>query len=230
MSLQSFISSFIILVTSVSSILSQTILQPNYSLKSHETLNIIKVEIRSEATIFYLSIENQIEGGSFCADKNIYIIYPDGKKSKLESSSGIPVCPDTYKFKTPGEKLEFVLSFPPLKKGTEWIDLVEECSDKCFSFYGLSLNNDLNKRIDEAFALAENGEPAKAMISFINIAEGVDKSNPGIEGLLYINIIKLAVETGDNAKASEWYKKFKLSGAPRLSQYIKYLNDQGIKF
>jgi hypothetical protein len=217
-------------VTSVSSILSQTILQPNYSLKSHETLNIIKVEIRSEATIFYLSIENQIEGGSFCADKNIYIIYPDGKKSKLESSSGIPVCPDTYKFKTPGEKLEFVLSFPPLKKGTEWIDLVEECSANCFSFYGISLDNDLNKRIDDAFALAENEEPAKAMVSFINIAEKIDKNNPGIEGLLYINIIKLAIETGDNAKAGEWYKKFKLSNAPRLSQYIKYLNDQGIKY
>jgi hypothetical protein len=230
MSLKSFISSFIILVTSVSSILSQTILQPNYSLKSHETLNIIKVEIRSEATIFYLSIENQIEGGSFCADKNIYIIYPDGKKSKLESSSGIPVCPDTYKFKTPGEKLEFVLSFPPLKKGTEWIDLVEECSANCFSFYGISLDNDLNKRIDDAFALAENEEPAKAMVSFINIAEEIDKNNPGIEGLLYINIIKLAIETGDNAKAGEWYKKFKLSNAPRLSQYIKYLNDQGIKY
>jgi hypothetical protein len=209
---------------------SQTFFNPNYSLKSHETLNIIKIEAGSEATIFYMSIENKIDEGTFCADKNIYIIYPDGKKSKLESSTGIPVCPDNYKFKAPGEKLEFVLSFPPLKKGTEWIDLVEECSDKCFSFYGVTLNNDLNNRINDAFALAENDEPAKAMISFINIAEEVDKSNPGIEGLLYINIIKLAVETGDNAKAGEWYKKFKLSGAPRLSQYIKYLNDQGIKY
>jgi len=209
---------------------SQTFISPNYSLKSHATLNIIKVEAGSEATIFYMSIENKIEGGTFCADKNIYIIYPDGKKSKLQSSSGIPVCPDSYKFKAPGEKLEFVLSFPPLKKGTEWIDLVEECNDNCFSFYGISLNNDLNKRIDDAFTLAENEEPAKAMVSFINIAEEVDKNNPGIEGLLYINIIKLAIGTGDNAKAGEWYKKFKLSGAPRLSQYIKYLNDQGIKF
>jgi hypothetical protein len=230
MSIKLVISFFFILVTTLSSLFSQTILQPNYSLKSHETLNIIKIEIRPEATIFYLSIENQIEGGSFCADKNIYIIYPDGGKSKLESSSGIPVCPDTFKFKAPGEKLEFVLSFPPLKKGTEWIDLIEECSVKCFSFYGISLNNDLNKRIDDAFTLAENDERAKAMVSFINIAEEVDKNNPGIEGLLYINIIKLAVETGDNAKAVEWYKKFKLSGAPRLSQYIKYLNDQGIKY
>ena len=169
-------------------------------------------------------------GGTFCADKNIFIIYPDGKKSKLVSSTGIPVCPDTYQFKTSGEKIEFVLTFPPLKRGTEWIDLVEECSDNCFSFYGVSLNNDLNKRIDDAFTLAENDEPLKAMGSFISIAEDVDKSNPGIKALLYINIIKLAVETGDETKAGEWYKKFKLSEAPRLSEYIKYLNDQGIKF
>ena len=212
------------------SLKSQTIINPNYSLKSHETLNIIKIEAQSEATLFYMSIENKIDKGTFCADKNLYIIYPDGKRSKLEASSGIPVCPDTYQFKKPGERLEFVLTFPPLKKGTEWIDLVEECSDNCFSFYGVSLNNEMNKRIDDAFTLAENDEPLKAMGSFISIAEDVDKSNPGIEGLLYINIIKLAVATGDEAKAKEWYKKFKLSEAPRLSEYLKYLNDQGIKF
>jgi hypothetical protein len=209
---------------------SQTFINPNYSLKSHETLNLIKAEVRPEATIFYMSIENRIEGGSFCADKNIYIIYPDGGKSKLESSSGIPVCPDTYKFKTAGEKLEFVLTFPPLKEGTKWIDLIEDCSANCFSFYGITLNDALNKRIDDAFALVENDEPAKALVSFINIAEEIDKNNRGIEGLIYINIIKLARETGNDAKAEEWYKKLKLSDTPRLSQYIKYLNQQDIKY
>lgn len=209
---------------------SQTFINPNYSLKSHETLDLIKAEVRPEATIFYMSIENRIEGGSFCADKNIYIIYPDGKKIRLESSSGIPVCPDAYKFKAAGEKLEFVLTFPPLKEGTKWIDLIEDCSDNCFSFYGITLNDALNKRIDDAFALAENDEQAKALVSFINIAEEIDKNNRGIEGLIYINIIKLARETGNDAKAEEWYKKLKLSDTPRLAAYIKYLNDQGIRY
>ena len=212
------------------SLKAQTIISPNYSLKSHETLNIIKVEARSEAAIFYMSIENKIEKGSFCADKNIFIIYPDGKRSKLVSSSGIPVCPDTYQFRSPGEKLEFVLTFPPLKKGTEWVDLIEECSDNCFSFYGVSLDNEMNKRINDAFTLAENDEPVKAMGSFISIAGDVEESNSGIEGLLYINIIKLAVAAGDEVKAKEWYTKFKLSEAPRLSEYLKFLNDQGIKY
>lgn len=220
-----------VLLLSLSEFLqSQTIINPGYSLKSHETLNIIKIEAKAEATIFYMSVENRIAGGNFCADKNIFIIYPGGKKSKLVTSSGIPVCPDSYKFKAPGEKLEFVLTFPALKKGTEWIDLVEDCSDNCFSFYGISMSNDLNKRIDNAFTLAENNEPLKAMGSFISILEEIDKNNNGIESLLYINIIKLEIETGNEAKAREWYNKFQLSDAPRLATYIKFLNDQGIKY
>jgi hypothetical protein len=208
----------------------QTLINPNYSLKSHETLEIIKIEAGPKATIFYMSIENRIAGGNFCADKNIYIIYPDAKRSKMISSSGIPVCPDSYIFKAPGEKLDFVLVFPPLKAGIEWVDLIEDCSEKCFSFYGITLDSNLNSRIDDAFAFAENGEVAKALTSFISIADGIDKSNNGIEGLLYINIIKLARETGDEAKAEEWYKKFILSDTPRLASYIKFLNDQGIRY
>ena len=209
---------------------SQTYINPNYSLKSHETLNIIKVEVKPEATFFYMSLENRIPNGTFCADKNIYLIYPDGRKSRMESSSGIPVCPDTYKFKAPGEKLEFMLTFPPLKPGTKWIDLIEDCNDNCFSFYGITLDNDLNKRIDEAFSFGENDEAARALIGFVSIAEEIDTKNLGIEGLIYINIIKLSIETGDEKKAEEWYRKFKVSNAPRLSEYIKYLNDQGIKY
>jgi hypothetical protein len=220
----------ILLLLFTGSLKAQTIISPNYSLKSHETLNIIKVEIGSEATIFYMSIENKIAKGSFCADKNIYINYPDGTRSKLVSSTGIPVCPATYQFRSPGEKLEFILTFPPLKKGTEWIDLIEECSENCFSFYGVSLDNDVNNRINDAFTLAENEEPAKAIASFISIAGDVENSNSGIKGLLYINIIKIAVASGDEVKAKEWYKKFKLSNAPRLSEYIKYLDNQGIKY
>ena len=203
---------------------------PNYALKSHETLNITKIEITSATTVISLSVENRIAGGTFCADKNIFILNPDGTRIKLISSSGIPVCPDTYKFKTPGEKLDFTITFPPLKAGTEWIDIIEDCSDNCFSFYGVTLDNELNKKIDEAIVLAENKETAKAMISFINIAEATDSKNPGIEGFLYITIIKLAKETGNTVKASEWYKKLASSNAPRLRNYIKYLNDNGIKY
>jgi len=208
----------------------QTIAKPNYSLKSHETLEINKIETTSKSTVFYMSVENRTTGGYFCADRNIFIVDPDGKRSKLTSSGGIPVCPASYKFKSIGERLDFILTFPPLKQGTEWIDLIEECADNCFSFYGITLDSDLNKKIDDAFALAETDKPADALYSFIRIAEDTDNKNHGIEGLLYLNIIKLARETGNPEKASEWYRRMISSDAPGLSRYIKYLNDQGISY
>jgi len=209
---------------------SQTYNQPNFGLRSHETLEISKVVTTAQKTIIFLTIENKITGGYFCADKNIFIIYPDGTRSRLASSKGIPVCPETYKFKTIGEKLDFELTFPPLKQDTRWIDLVEDCADNCFSFYGVCLDKDLNKKIEDASLLAENNEPGKALIDFVKIEDTITSKNSGIQGLIYINIVKLAKETGDLQKAAEWYSKLKLSGIPRCEVYIKHLNSQGIKY
>jgi hypothetical protein len=219
----------IFLIVSIVSF-SQSFIQPNYGLKSHETLVINKVEATAKATIFYMTIENRIIGGAFCADNNIFIVYPDGTRSKLVSTNGITVCPDTYKFKTPGEKLDFTLTFLPLKKGTTWIDLIEDCTDNCFYFYGVTLDNALNQKINNAFQLAENNDPLKALISFVDILDSTDSMNNGAEGFLYVNIIRVAKESGNIGQAVDWYKKLKNSGAPRLSDYIKYLNDQGIKY
>jgi hypothetical protein len=177
-----------------------------------------------------MEIENRIEGGTFCADKNINIIYPDGKRSRLVTSSGIPVCPDVYKFSAQGEKLGFSLTFPPLRPGTGWIDLIEDCNDNCFSFYGIALDNSLNARIDEAFSLAERKESKEALKSFISIIDDIDDQNNGIEGLLFINIIKLSILTGDDKGAESWYKRFRISDSPRLSSYLKYLNEQGVRY
>jgi hypothetical protein len=208
----------------------QTIVRPNYSLKSHETLEINKIENTPGESVFHMSIENRTSGGYFCADRNIFILYPDGSRIKLNSSNGIPVCPDTYKFRRIGERLDFTLIFPSIMEETEWIDLIEDCTDNCFSFYGVTLDTGLNKRIDDAFHLAEEDEPDKALASLISIVEETDSRNLGIEGLLYINIIRLARDTNKSGTASEWYQRMRLSGAPRLAQYIKYLNDQGIVY
>lgn len=217
-------------VLCATSILAQTITRPNYGLKSHETLEISRIELSPQKTVIYLTIENRIKDGFFCADKNINIIYPDGTKAKMISSRGIPNCPDTYKFKSIGEKLNFELIFPSIKRSTQTIDIVEDCSDNCFSFYGVCLNNNLNKQIDDASVLAEKKEPLKALESFIKIASSSESKNSGIEGLLYLNIISLAKETGNNPKAAEWYGKLKASAIPRKNAYIKNLNSQGITY
>ncbi len=217
-------------MTGVFQAFSQTYNRPAIGLKSHETMEILKVDLTSNMTILYLSIENKIDGGTFCADKNIFVVYPDGTRIKLMKSEGIPQCPDSYKFKREGEKLNFTLIFPSLRPGTGWIDLVEECSDNCFWVYGLTLNNELNFKLDEAFKQASEGIPADNMLLFKNLLDNIDSKNFGIEGLLYINIINAAIEGGDRVNASTWYKKLISSGAPRLDQYIRYLNDQGIKY
>ena len=209
---------------------SQTFLTPNLAIKSHETLDIMKVVKSADKTEVFLKVENRISGGNFCADSRIFIVYPDGTRSMLIASNGIPVCPDTYKFKSPGEQLDFVLIFPPLKNGTVSFNLIEDCSDNCFSFYGIILDGTLNAKVDNAFALAENNESAKALISFIKIAEDTGNKNPGAEGLLYLNIIKLSKETGNSVKAAEWYKKLESSGLPETALYIKHLNSLGIKY
>jgi hypothetical protein len=222
----------IICLTALCAILvqAQTITRPNYGLKSPETLEITRIETSPQKTVVFLNLENRINDGYFCADKNVYLIFSNGTKSKMISSKGIPNCPDTYKFKSIGEKLNFELTFPPVKQSAQSIDIVEACSDNCFSFYGVCLNSNLNKQIDDASVLAENKEPAKALICFINIANSNESKNSGIEGLLYLNIISLSRETGNDVKAAEWYGKLKTSSIPRKDAYIKNLNSQGIVY
>ena len=228
--LKSLLSLSVFLLSGCISSFSQTFIYPNSALKSHETLDITKVVMSDKKTEIYLKVENRINGGNFCADKNIYIMYPDGTRNHLLSSSGIPVCPDTYYFKSIGEHLDFVLIFPPLSKGTESMDLIEDCEENCFSFYGIILNDDLNKKINDAFIFAEKGEPAQSLIGFSKIAEEAGNKNPGAEGLLYMNIIKLSVTTGNKVKAAEYYRKLQASGLPRAALYLDHLNSQGIKY
>jgi hypothetical protein len=219
-----------LLFSGVAASFSQSFIEPNVALKSHETLDIMKIMISNDKTEVYLKVENRITGGNFCADKKIWLVTPDGQKSLLVSSNGIPVCPDTYKFSSQGEQLDFVLTFPPLKQGVESVNLIEDCQQNCFSFYGVILDNSLNEKIDNAFALAENNEPARALVSFTKIAEENADRNKGADGLLYLSIIKLYKSSGNAVKAAEWYKKLESSGLPETALYLKHLNAQGIKY
>jgi len=212
------------------SLFPQTYLMPNVALKSHQTLDIMKVVMTETRTEIYLKIENKIRGGTFCADKNIYIVLPDGTRSRLVASNGIPVCPDTYKFSSPGEQLDFVLTFQPVGKGIGSVDLIEDCQENCFSFYGIILDASLNEKIDNAFALVENGDPAKALVSLASVAEENANRNQGATGLLYMNIIQLYNSEGNAVRAGEWYKKLESSGLPEKKLYLEHLNSIGIKY
>jgi hypothetical protein len=199
-------------------------------MKSPNTLVIDRIETINGNSTFYCSVENQIKDGYFCADKNIFLIYPDGTRSKLKKAVGIPVCPAMYKFKAVGERLDFQLVFPAITEDAQWIDLVEECTSDCMFFYGLTLDKELNKQLDELFLKAEKATPEEYIGLFKVMIDKIDSKNLGIEGSLYINIINASLEAGDKIGASVWYNRLLASGAPRLSYYIKFLNDKGVKF
>lgn len=209
---------------------SQEFLQPNYALKSHETLEIEKIKITPGETVVYLSIENRIAGGEFCADKNIFIIYPDLTKVKLVSSSGIPACPATYKFRTVGEKIDFTLTFPSLKEGTQWIDLIEDCQDNCFSFYGITLDDGINKKVNEAICLAEDGKTTESIKLYKQLIGELKGMNHGMEGSLYSELIILLNKSGKKEEAKEWFGKLVSSDAPGKEKFIRNLRSRGIKF
>ena len=88
----------------------------------------------------------------------------------------------------------------------------------------------LNKRLDEVFTKAPGGTPVDNILLFKSILDTISGQDLGIEGSLYVNIIEAAREDADNVNARVWYKRLASSNAPRLHDYIKYLNDRGIKY
>lgn len=208
----------------------QTFIKPFYSTKSPETIELLRIEVSPQSTALYLSIENRIVGGYFCTDRRTYLIYPDGTRSRMLKASGIPYCPELHKFYAVGEKLHFELVFPPLQPGTKWVDMVEQCGSNCYWIYGIILDDEINKKLDEVFRAASEGKPEENMMLFRRLLDETDKFNLGTEGMLYFNIINAALEAGDLIEAGVWYKRFGQSDAPRKEHYIKLLNEKGIKF
>lgn len=204
--------------------------RPATGIRTHETMEILKAEVTPSKTVLYLCIENRREGGEFCAARDIYISGPDGSRLNIVSATGIPRCPEVYRFKKTGEKLYFSLEFPPLKNGTGWINLVENCNDYCFRIYGILLDNGFSRKIDEALSMAERGESDSAITLYKDLIRSSEKRHEGIIGSLYADLITLLVNKGYTAQASEYYKQIIASSFPEKQLYIDNLNSRGIRF
>jgi hypothetical protein len=208
---------------------SQVIPEPNYGLKSHETLTIEKVELRRDATIISFSIENKIEGGAFCIDRRTYIVDPSGNRYRMIRATGIPLCPTNHNFTAPGDTLAFQLTFPPLAGNPAYIDIREECTEHCFSFYGLTLDEYINSRFDEPFSMLRRGDITRAIGRFEAVSEIV-ANHSGLSALALYNIVKLSHDAGDEEKAAEWYQKLNTMRQAIGKVYIEQLNLQGITY
>jgi hypothetical protein len=208
---------------------SQSVLNPNYGLKSPITAEIARVDFNADATVVGLTIMSDMDNAWFCIDRNTYIIKPDGIKVRLKSLKGLPYCPATYRFKRPGEKLPFTLVFPPTGK-LSWFSIIEECSGGCLSFRGVLTDETLNNRLNDAYSLSDRGEEMAAYRLFKEIINETDSLNLGIEGSIYTALILIDRKAGRQEAARAWYDRMMTSDTPDLGLYLESLRREGIVY
>ncbi len=208
---------------------SQTILNPNYGLKSPRSAELVRVNFNTGSTEVQVSITSEIDNAWFCIDRNTYIVRPDGTRLRLTGLKGLPYCPATHRFSKPGEKVTVTMTFPHTGV-LPWFSIIEECGEGCLSFRGVVTDSDLNRKLDEAYALVDKGEEAAAYSIFEQLLTESDSLNIGIEGALFSTLVTLDRNSGRAVAARRWYEMMLTSGAPDLDLYLESLRVQGVEF
>lgn len=207
----------------------QTILKPNYGLKSPRNAELAKVVFSEGGTAVEVTITSEIDNAWFCIDRKTYIVTPDGTRLRLTSLEGLPYCPVTHRFSKPGEKVTVTMTFPPTGV-IPWFSLIEECGEGCLSFRGVVTDSDLNRRLDEAYALLDRGDEAAAYGIFEQLLLESDSLNTGIEGALYSTLVTFDHNNGRTVAARRWYERMLTSGAPDMGLYLESLRALGVDF
>jgi hypothetical protein len=214
-------------------VFSQVYNYPIAGKQSHPELEIIQIEITETNTIINLQVTNKRDqGGWFCADKNIYIKNSKGsEKYSLINSENIPTCPDQHEFKKINEILEFQLIFPKISDDIIFIDLIENCNNACFAFYGIILDNNHNEKIrlfEKAFDLYRNDSMKEAIPLFEKILTGKITIESQIHGFSYYYLIDIYKNQKDEEKVKFWIEQLKNSNLEDKNTFIKELKNLGI--
>ncbi len=206
----------------------QSVESPNYGLKSPLTAEIVRVDFRDDATVIWLTIMSDINNAWFCIERNTFLVRPDGMKLKLTALKGLPYCPATHKFKRPGERASFSMTFPPTGM-LPWFSIVEECMGGCLSFRGIVTDPGLNNRLNEAYSLTGSNAMAAYRI-YEEIINETDSLNLGIEGSVYSALITIDRNLGRPESARQWYNRMMTSDTPDLKLYLDNLKRQGVEY
>lgn len=207
----------------------QSVLSPNYGLKSPLTAEIVRIDFNTDATVVWLTVMSDINNAFFCIDRNTYLVRPDGVRLKMTGLKGLPYCPATHKFKRPGEKAAFSLTFPATGM-LPWLSVVEECVGGCLSFRGIVTDEGLNGELNEAFSLSGAGDSMAAYRIYEDIINKTDSLNLGIEGSVYTALILLDRSMGRQESARQWYTRMMTSDTPDLKLYLENLKRQGAEY
>jgi tetratricopeptide (TPR) repeat protein len=195
-------------------------------------LAIEKIEFSEKQTIVFLSVENQITEGEawFCADKSIYIKNAQGTEMYyMTKSEGIPTCPDTYKFKKPGEILQFKLIFPKIPATIKEIDIVENCTNNCFYFKGVILDPSQNadiKLFERGVILYSNKKLDEALKCFQELVVKTEDKKSNIYGYALYIIPLIYFEKGDKENAKNEYSKLINSTISDKDYFIEKLGKE----
>ena len=208
---------------------SQVYDRPNFTFSSHETLELKSIEIDRNQTRIFLSILNRRLSGTFCVDTNTWIRNSLGNEEyKLVQSMGIPDCPDVHKFAAIGEKLEFILIFPPIDKDIEYIDIIEECKDACFSFKYILLDQELNGIINQGFRLYEAGNLTESLKVFEDLmTERNDNLSP-VYGTVYLYMMTINYELGRSKDVREIFNALQQSSIINKDEIIEAARFEGL--
>lgn len=199
----------------------QEISKPNFAFASHPML-VDEISFTPSQMIVKLTIENQVSGGNFCVDKNIFIEdVLTNKKLQLSYSEDIPVCPEIYDFKWVGEKLSFKLFFPKPTANLKYIDIVEVCNENCFTIKGIILDAEMNKNIDLAFERFAQKDYKSSKITMLEIISKHPNYN---YGFLHLNLIQVLWVLEEFDTAREHYQIIQNSNFADKSFVLDQLN------
>jgi hypothetical protein len=208
---------------------SQVYNRPNFAFSSHETLELESIEIDDNQTRVYLSILNRRLAGTFCVDTNTFIRHSLGTEEyKLVQSVGIPDCPDVYKFTSIGEKLNFILIFPPLSKDLKYIDIIEDCDNACFSIKYVLLNQELNSIINRGFQLYEDGNPDESLKVFEDLMAARNDNLSPVFGTIYLYMMTINYELGRTEEVRNLFDELQQSSIINKDEIIETARYEGL--
>ena len=202
-------------------VFSQEITKPNFALATHPMV-IDKIIVSDSAVLVTITLKNKIKGGKFCANEIMYIQeLKRKKKAYLLKATGIPVCPEEYKFEKPGDELTFDLEFFGFYEIPKYINIVEDCNNNCFTIYGVIIDQQMNDDINMGFGFYKSGNLDLSVASF----EKAVNENPDYPfGYLFEDIIDIYAELKDFEKAKEWYKRFSSSDFIDKEQVLEQIS------
>ena len=208
---------------------SQHISHPYIHSKSHPTLTLDSIVIGSGKTVFYLRIENRIEGGGwFCASKHIEIEEDStGMKWLVTGSQGIPTCPDAHKFNHQGEQLSFVLFAPKLSPFPTSISIRERCATGCIRLEGIVMDSVLSSELvkfDRAVLAYRAGKKEAAQHQFEHLYRTSHFRQSKHFGYVLYILPRIAYERKHRDEAKRYYHALVSSHHPDADHFISQLN------